>query len=107
MSTTILTVGNNGSQLKAHPADEIVVRLRENPSTGFRWQIDQVDGPLTFNGESFVLDSPPQIGGGGVHEFRFLATAPGSARLALRHWQAWEGESSVRERFSVDVTLMC
>jgi len=26
--------------------------------------------------------------------------------LALKHWQSWEGEDSVTERFSVDVGIV-
>ena len=105
MPATILTDADNGAHVEARPTDEIVVRLRENPTTGFRWQIDQIVGPLLLAGDSFELDSSPRIGTGGVHEFRFQANAAGSGSLAFKHWQSWEGDSSVTNRFSVDIKL--
>src|SRR5262245_6188634 len=103
--TRTVTAADNGSVIEARAGDEIVVRLPENATTGYRWQIDRIDGPLELAGDSYELSAPGVIGGGGVHEFRFRATATGTARLALKHWRSWEGEGSVTERFSVDVGI--
>ncbi len=105
MPATILTDADNGAHVEARPTDEIVVRLRENPTTGFRWQIDRVDGPLSLAEDSFELDTDPGIGTGGVREFRFRANASGHGGLAFKHWQSWEGNASVTARFTVEISL--
>jgi inhibitor of cysteine peptidase len=100
-----VTAADTGSVIEARAGDEIVVRLSENATTGYRWQIDRVEGPLEPAGDSYELSAPGSIGGGGVHEFRFRATAAGTARLTLKHWRSWEGEASVTERFSLDIVI--
>jgi inhibitor of cysteine peptidase len=72
--------------------DELVLRLPENPTTGFRWQVEP-------SGESALLSledrfqpggTSPVPGAGGHHIFRFAASRPGTVHLALAHRQAWE-----------------
>jgi len=105
MAEMTLTEANTGQQLGALPGDEIVIRLAENPTTGYRWQLANVDGPIEPAGDSFELAPNPQIGSGGVREFRFRAVGPGAAHLELKHLQAWEGERSVDRRFAADIRI--
>ena len=103
--TKTLTAADNGATIEVQPGDEIVVRLDENPTTGYRWQTDRLDGPLEPSGDAYEMSASGMIGGGGVHEFRFHASAPGTADLALKHWRSWEGEGLATERFSVAVSI--
>ncbi|MDQ3699793.1 MAG: protease inhibitor I42 family protein [Chloroflexota bacterium] len=96
-------MADNGTVIDAFGGDEIVVRLRENPATGYRWHVDRVDGVSGQVTDSYTLDANMQFGSGGVREFRFRGTAPGTARLELKRWREWEGEDSVLERFVADV----
>ncbi len=105
MATVILSSADDGRSIGAHPGDEIVLRLAENPTTGYRWQVERVEGPLEQGGDSYLPDPNMQFGSGGVRELHFKCCDEGRARLELKHWQAWEGESSVVERFAVDLTL--
>lgn len=110
MAAVTLTNANNGASIEARLGDEIVLRLPENATTGYRWHIDQADGLAEQKiaeqqVESFPPDPNPQFGRGGVREFRFRASGPGTARLELKRWREWEGESSVVERFTVDINL--
>jgi inhibitor of cysteine peptidase len=103
--TKTVTTADNGATIEVQPGDEIVVRLEENPTTGYRWETDRVGGPLEPAGDSYQMSTPGSIGGGGVHEFRFRATAPGTAHLALKNWRSWEGENSATRRFALDVRI--
>jgi inhibitor of cysteine peptidase len=101
MPVVTLTSVDDGKAVGVHPGDELVVRLSENPTTGYRWHIDRADGPLHLETDAYHPAPSVQIGSGGVREFRFRAAAAGSARLELKYWQPWEGERSVVERFAV------
>ena len=103
--TKTVTAVDNGTTIEVHPGDELVVRLEENPTTGYRWQIDRIDGPLEPAGDSYELSAPGMIGGGGSHEFRFRATGPGTADLTLKHLRSWEGDASITQRFAVTVNV--
>ena len=101
----MLTEANNGTSVEARQGDEIVVQLRENPTTGFRWHVERVNGILEQETDAYRPDREMRFGSGGVREFRFRGKAAGTARLELKHWQAWEGESSVTDRFRVEIRL--
>jgi inhibitor of cysteine peptidase len=111
MSTVTLTEADNGRSVQAHPSDEIVLRLPENATTGYRWHVDRAEGILEQEEDDY--ERPPgwdepgpdvQIGRGGVRRFRFRVCAPGTSRLELKHWQEWD-ERSVTERFAVDIEV--
>jgi len=109
MAVVTLTNANNGQLIEARLGDEIVLPLPENATTGYRWHIDRADGLAEQEIAKQQVDSEPgpnpQFGRGGIREFRFRATRPGTARLELKRWREWEGESSVVERFAVDIKL--
>ena len=105
MSTTMLTAAENGTVVEARVGDEIVVRLPENPTTGFLWQIDDRDGPIELVDDTFGLGAPGGVGAGGIHEFSFRASAPGSAHVALKHQRPWEPEGTSTSRYTFGVTI--
>ncbi|MDQ3681308.1 MAG: protease inhibitor I42 family protein [Actinomycetota bacterium] len=104
MSTQTLSAADNGKTVNVGVGDVIVIRLPENPTTGYRWFLERVDEPLLeTEDDSFSLDPNPQIGSGGTRELRFRSKAPGRGAIALKHWQEWSGEQSVTERFALQV----
>jgi inhibitor of cysteine peptidase len=105
LAVVTLTAADNGKSIAVHEGDLVVVRLPETPTTGFRWHIIQADDIIEPEGDSFELAPDPTFGSGGVHEFRFRARARTPGRLELKHWQAWEGDKSVIDRFRLDVAL--
>ena len=110
MATVSVTKANNGQSIEVRQGDEIILRLPENPTTGYRWHIDRADGLEQAMSEhttgSDQRDPNPRFGQGGVREFRFRAKEPGARRLELKHWREWEGERSVTERFSVGIGIL-
>lgn len=105
MATLALAKDDNGGTFESGQGDEIVLRLPENATTGYRWYVDRADESLEQMADSYQPDPDVRIGSGGVREFRFRARAAGAAKLELKHWQAWEGESSVTERFAVEIQI--
>jgi inhibitor of cysteine peptidase len=109
MAVVTLTDANNGELIEARLGDEIVLQLPENATTGYRWHIDRADGLAEKQIAHQQVDSKPgpnpQFGRGGIREFRFTVNGPATARLELKRWREWEGESSVLERFAVDIKL--
>jgi inhibitor of cysteine peptidase len=103
MATITLTNADNGTSIEVRPEDEILMRLAENPTTGYRWQVDRADAGIEQLAASYQPAAPEQFGSPGIRELRFRVTAPLTGRLELKHWQPWEGERSVMERFSVDI----
>lgn len=72
--------------------DELVVRLPENPSTGFRWQlVVSGDGELTIVDDHFEPGGnrlPP--GSAGTRVVRYRSTRTGTVQLQAENRRVWE-----------------
>lgn len=105
----VLTKANNGESINVGLGDEIVLRLAENATTGYRWAVVRADGLAEQEVPGHSQPGPPEpdslIGSGGLREFRFRAGTPGDGRLELKYWREWEGDSSVVERFAIDLKV--
>lgn len=104
-----LTEANNGQVIELHQADVIDLRLHENATTGFRWQLVRADGlveePAGDTADGYAPEEPPWVGAGGIRAFRFRARTPGRGRLELKLWREFEGDSSIVSRFACDIMI--
>jgi inhibitor of cysteine peptidase len=106
MSTITLTQADKGKSITVHTGDEISINLTENPTTGYRWTIDQT-GPTVLASQNPTFSSAPSgaIGSGGIRTFTFIAKQPGTVRLQLRLWRRWQGDSSIIDRYDITVQV--
>ena len=104
MATITLTGAKNGKSVKVQVGDLITVSLDENPTPGFRWAIDNSDEDVvTLLSSEYVAAPGSKVGGGGQRVVTFEARKAGISPIQLKLLRAWEGDSSIAERF--DVTL--
>ena len=105
MPETTVTAADNGREIETAAGNDVLVELRENATTGYRWA---VDGPLPACLSLLGSDYEPggaAPGAGGTRRFRLHATGACSGALSLKLWREWQGDGSVTERFSVTVTV--
>jgi len=81
----------------------VTVRLDENPSTGYQWDAENIEG-LEIVGDSFER-AGDAMGTGGVRVLQFRLLEKGSYRLSIRKWRDWEGENSIIDRFYVTIVV--
>ncbi len=97
-----LTQEDKGRSIAVAVGQTIAINLRENPSTGFRWAMEQGnDKILEPLAATYVQEPGSTVGQGGVRIWEFKAAKEGSVRLAFKLWRAWEGDASLAERFDV------
>jgi predicted secreted protein len=67
-------------------------RLRENPTTGYRWEV-KTWGVVVQIGDQFEppAGDPPMLGAGGVHVFVFTTTQHGLGRIQFQYKRSWAG----------------
>jgi inhibitor of cysteine peptidase len=105
-SNVTLTEADKGKTIDVNQSAEVLFRLKENPTTGYRWAIDQNDDtllPLRSSNFSSTSDAP--VGAGGTRIFTFIAKQPGTVHLQLKLWRAWQGHSSIVERYDVTIQI--
>jgi inhibitor of cysteine peptidase len=103
MSELVITDAERNTVVSAHVGDTVVVRLQENPTTGYQWTAKLGSGILELRDDSFQSQSPA-IGGGGVHQFRFVARRAGRETLQFGLGRSWEASS--KSTFSVTISVL-
>jgi len=70
------------------------ISLEENPSTGFRWQINTAQsanfGAVRLNDLGYRRGSRQLIGAPGVHRWRIKGRAAGNAQIVFDYARSWE-----------------
>jgi inhibitor of cysteine peptidase len=100
-----LTDADNGQTIDVHVDDTLVLRLPENPSTGYRWTFDALDPAAVNAQDGEHTNSSGAVGGGGETTWTLTPKAPGTTHLALKLWRHWEGDTSVKKRFAVTLSV--
>jgi inhibitor of cysteine peptidase len=103
VSDLLLGLEDGGREVSVRAGDRILLRLPENPTTGYRWQGSFPEG-LRLE-EDRDLPGALVPGAAGVREFRLAPARPGRYELALARTQAWEGPAAADERFRLTVRV--
>lgn len=100
MDQIVLTKSDNGARITLMPGQTLLIRLPENPTTGFRWQA----APDTIiDDDRFVAAGSGTAGAAGERFFTLTASAIGvTLRFTLA--RAWETETPMEE-FTIDTVL--
>ena len=103
-SAATITIGPaaNGTTIRLHPGDTLVVRLPGNPTTGYRWSASRVPVVLRRLSSTYVPTLPKRLGQGGTFVFRFAAER-GSGTLRLIYRRPWETNKAPLRTFTVTV----
>jgi inhibitor of cysteine peptidase len=102
VATITLTRVDNGNAVALRVGDRLVLRLDENPATGYRWAMETHDENIvSLQHQEYGPLPNAAVGGGGQRSWTFIAQKAGTDTLQLKLWRAWEGDSSITRRFTV------
>ena len=102
MRTITLTRVDNGNAVALRVGDRLVLRLEENPSTGYRWALETHDEEVvSLQHQEYGPFPHAAVGGGGQRSWTFIAQKAGTDTLQLKLRRPWEGENSITTRFTV------
>jgi inhibitor of cysteine peptidase len=91
-----------------HVGQQLILSLPSNPTTGYRWAIqDSAGGVLRSLGPEVYTssDNGQLLGSGGQSNWRFQVFAAGSGRLRLTSQQPWEPEAEPAQVFDCPITV--
>jgi inhibitor of cysteine peptidase len=98
-----LTRNDNNSQIAVTVGQELQIALSENPTTGFRWQV-QASGKPVLEVVQEDFDSPVGgVGRGGTRRWRFKAVQEGSAGIDMAYRRPSDPDQSPAETFRLTV----
>ena len=88
---------DDGTSVSLTPGDVFLVRLTENPTTGYRWHlIDWDRSILDITLDQFQTPGTSSYGAGGEHVWEFIARAPGQSLLQWSYHRSWESATPTR-----------
>lgn len=100
-----LDADDNGSLAELKVGQALAISLESNPSTGFRWEVTDLDeGKLQQVGEAEFEARSDLVGASGVETLRFKAVGAGNTALNLVYRRAWEDKPPL-ETFSCQVVV--
>lgn len=104
-SEVMLSSENAGFQIQLAQSDMLVVRLESNPSTGYTWEVQQIDQTILrkigveieFEPESDLIGAP------GIQILRFVGVSVGQTNLKLVYHRPWQEDVEPFNTYSVKV----
>ena len=104
MASIQLSEIDQGTSVNARIGDTIVIRLKENPTTGYRWASAEAGDPvLALHQSEHVPQQDGAIGAGGFRALTYQVHAAGIGRIQLKRLRPWLGDESIVARFEVNV----
>jgi inhibitor of cysteine peptidase len=86
-----LTDEQSGQRFDLAVGQEAVVRLKSNPTTGYRWSLETRSAVLGVLGEpAFEPPAKPLPGAGGTEVWRLKSMTAGTATLVFEYRRPWE-----------------
>lgn len=82
----------NGRRVAVRRGGELVLRLEENPTAGFRWQLDTPGAPtLSLRRDTYEPPARGHAGAPGHHLWIFRANEAGAGRIELSYRRRFGG----------------
>ena len=104
-SAVVITDQDNGKDIDLPAGGTLVVRLKSNPSTGYRWAIKGDPSPLRLVKSSTKRTGQTShvVGAPVTQEFRLKVASAGMASLTLEYSRPWEYTAAPAKTFAVKV----
>lgn len=105
-----VTQAQDGSRVTLTEGQDLVIELESNPSTGYTWEVKQIDpGVLSQAGEPGIQapaeSDPPLVGQVGTQVFTFRAAGKGETVILLIYHRPWEEDVEPAETFTLTVVV--
>ena len=92
-----LGAGDDGGRVELRVGDELELRLAENPTTGHRWRLVELEpAVLEVTRDEFRPPDPSRAGAGGERVWALAARGPGESTLRLAYARGWAGAPAAR-----------
>jgi inhibitor of cysteine peptidase len=111
-ATKVITDADKGGVVHIRNVDQLELRLKSNPSTGYMWYIEKESTPLLKLHHQSQTEFPvpaeekPGLVGQPVFQvFTFEARHMGSGDLRLHYVRSWEKPTPDDEKFEIRVVI--
>ncbi len=96
---------DSGKEIIVNMGDRIIIRLPENPTTGWRWQTSGALGPVELTGDNYDHSAGGGIGAATTRTLEFKAKSAGQLALQLVRVPEWQDAQKPDARFLVTLLI--
>ena len=101
------TADDNGKSVTVNNGETFWIKLPENPTTGYAWDLMLSDGLTKLSDKYEPADrSGLKVGVGGTHSYEIKAMKNGSQRVTGTYRQAGNQSSDGQETYSLNVNVV-
>ncbi len=109
--TTTITENYNGKTIQIKQGDSFCLRLKENPSTGYSWQLSLSKGLNLLSSGYYPPDSSKIsqrfiVGAAGLHSWNIKAMAKGNQQVKGIYRRSWEKETGREQTFILNIKVV-
>ena len=102
-----MTQSDRGRTVDVRSGDVIVIRMTENLTTGYGWEIKPDEGTvLSLKDSNYVEATGTAMGRGGMRVLRFVALTQGSQEIRLQLRRPWDPSDKAIEQFDITVRVL-
>lgn len=106
----VITETNNGTTISLEKGETFYLRLKENPTTGYSWQLNLSQGLNNVSEKYYPPESKegeePIVGAGGVHQWEIKADSEGNQQVTAIYKRSWENETGTEDKFTLNVEVV-
>jgi len=103
----VVTEADSGKTLTLEKGENFTLRMKENPSTGYNWNLD-VSGGLTVLSDEYSQDPAFEdyAGSPGTHTWIIEAEDTGRQKVKGTYKRSWEWSSDGEKSFKLTVRVV-
>jgi inhibitor of cysteine peptidase len=101
------TDADNGKTEDITQGTKFAVQLKENPTTGFQWNVTLSPG-LELVSDEYVTDAHAEgmVGVGGIRTWIILAKDGGTQKFSAAYRRSWEAVTGSETAFAITVNVL-
>jgi inhibitor of cysteine peptidase len=96
---------DNGSTIFAAVGDTFEIRLEENPTIGYQWNLAASDGLTILEDEFSSTAAEGLVGSGGVHIWKIGVDKAGEQSVDAIYSRPWENTTGEEDIFTMKVSV--
>jgi inhibitor of cysteine peptidase len=106
----VVTENDSGKTINLKNKENFTLNLKENPTTGYSWQLNLSKG-LSILSDEYTQDKFPDEKGapegrGGIHSWVIQATTPGTQQVNGIYKRSWENTTGTEQNFTLTVEVI-
>jgi inhibitor of cysteine peptidase len=105
-ATKVITDADKGGVVRIKSVDQLELRLKSNPTTGYMWYVEKESTPLMKLFRQSQIESTKQgVGRPVVQVFIFEPRRSGDGKLLLHYVRSWDPPAPDEKRFEIHVVI--